>query len=66
MLSQQSETKSFGEKLIEVSNVSYCKLNSVDPDVKKGLSILAGPWTQSRWWSIDWGSVLRIYPVKAF
>ena len=31
--------KSFGEKLIEVANVSYlsyCKLNSVDPDVKKG------------------------------
>ena len=37
-VSQQNEMKSFGEKLIEVANVSYlsyCKLNSVDPDVKK-------------------------------
>ena len=23
-----------------------------------------GPWTQSRWWSMDWGSVLCIYPVN--
>ena len=48
--------KSFGEKLIQVANVSYlsyCKLNSVDPDVKKR----GGPWTRSRWWSMDWGSV---------
>ena len=39
--------KSFGE-FIEVGNVSYlsyCKLNSADPDVKKGWSILGGPWT---------------------
>ena len=38
-VSQQNEMKSFREKLIEVANVSYlsdCKLNSVDPDVKKG------------------------------
>ena len=21
-----------------------------------------GPWTRSRWWSMDWGSVLCIYP----
>ena len=31
--------KSSGEKLIEVANVSYLsyyKLNSVDPDIKKG------------------------------
>ena len=57
--------KSFREKLIEVANVSYlsyCKLNSVDPDVKKGWSILGGPWTQSRWWSMDWGSVKCIHP----
>ena len=50
--------KSFREKLIEVANVSYlsyCKLNSVDPDVKKGWSILGGPWTRSRWWSIGLG-----------
>ena len=41
--SQQHQIKSFGEKLIEVENVSYlsyCKLNSVDPDVRKGWSIL--------------------------
>ena len=52
----QNEMKSFGEKLIEVANVSYlsdCKLNCVDPDVKKGLSILGGPWTRFRWWSMD-------------
>ena len=64
-VSQQNEMKSFGEKLIEVANVSYlsyCKLNSVDPDVKKGWSILGGPWTRSRWWSMDRGSVLCIYP----
>ena len=54
-VSQWNEMKSFGEKLIEVANVSYlsyCKLNSIDPDVKKGWS-----WTWSRWWSMDWGSV---------
>ena len=48
--SQQNEMKLFGEKLIEVANVSYlsyCKLNSVDPDVKKGWFILGGPWTRS-------------------
>ena len=42
--------KSFGEKLIEVANVSYlsyCKLNSVDLDVKKG-------------WFMDLGSVKYI------
>ena len=22
-----------------------------------------GPWTRSRWWSMDWGSVLCIYPL---
>ena len=36
---QNNETKSFGEKMIEMENVSYlshCTLNSVDPDVKKG------------------------------
>ena len=22
-----------------------------------------GPWTRSRWWSMDWGSVLCIYPT---
>ena len=48
--------KSFREKLIEVANVSYlsyCKLNSVDPDVKKGGPYWVvhgpgpggGPWT---------------------
>ena len=34
--------KSSGEKSIEVANVSYltyCKLDSVDPDVKKGWSM---------------------------
>ena len=39
---QNNEMKSFGEKLIKVANVSYlsyCKLNSVDPDVKKGWSM---------------------------
>ena len=63
--SQQNEMKSFGEKLIEVANVSYlsyCKLNFVGPDVKKGWSMLGGPSTRSRWWSMDWGSVLCIYP----
>ena len=44
--------KSFGEKLIEVENVSYfsyCKLNSVDPDVKKG-----GPYRVVHiGWSMD-------------
>ena len=58
--------KSFREKLIEVANVSYlsyCKLHSVDPDVKKGWSILGGPWTRSRWWSMDWGSVKCIHPI---
>ena len=38
--SQQNEMKSFGEKLIKVANVSYlsyCKLNFVGPDVKKGV-----------------------------
>ena len=42
----QNEVKSFGEKLIKVATVSYLsnhKLNSVDPDVKKGWSILGGP-----------------------
>ena len=68
-VSQQNEMKSFVEKLNEVANVSYlsdCKLNSVDPDVKKGWSILGGPWTRSRWWSMDWGSVLCIYPQDLF
>ena len=40
------EMKSFGEKWIEVASVSYlscCKLNSVDPYVKKWWSILGGP-----------------------
>ena len=48
--------KSFREKLIEVANVSdliYCELNSVDPDVKRGgpywvvhgPSPAGGPWT---------------------
>ena len=23
-----------------------------------------GPWTRSRWWSMDWGSMLCIYPVQ--
>ena len=35
-VSEQNEIKSFGEKLIEVANLSYlssCKLNSVDLDV---------------------------------
>ena len=49
--------KSFREKLIEVANVSYlsyCKLNSVDPDVKKGWSILGGPyWVVHIGWSMD-------------
>ena len=25
-----------------------------------------GPWTRSRWWSMDWGSVLCIYPVEVY
>ena len=33
----------------QVANVKLfkllCKLNSIDPDVKKGWSILGGPWT---------------------
>ena len=48
--------KSFGEQLIEVANISYlryCKLSSVDPDVKRGgpywvvhgTSPGGGPWT---------------------
>ena len=48
--------KSFREKLIEVANVSYlsyCKLNSVDSDVKRGGPYWVvhgpgpggGPWT---------------------
>ena len=50
--------KSFGEKLIEIANVSYlsyCKLNSVDPDilmskrggqywVVHGPGPVGGPW----------------------
>ena len=59
-VSQQSGMKFFGEKLIEIPNVSYLgngKLNFVDPDLKNGWSILGGPWTWSRWWSMDWGSV---------
>ena len=59
-VSEQNKMKSFGEKLIKVANVSYftyCNLNSVDPDFKKGWSILGGPCTRSRWWSMNWGSV---------
>ena len=54
---QNDEMKSFGEKLIEVPDVSYkryCKLNSVDPDAKKGWSILGVPSNHSRRWSMDY------------
>ena len=62
-ISQQNEMKSFGEKLIEVANVSYlsyCKLNSVDPDVKKGWSIIYIIYitlTPSQWTTTWTGSI---------
>ena len=45
--SQENEMKPFGERLIEVVNVSYlsyCELNSVDPHVIRGWPILGDPW----------------------
>ena len=65
-VSQQNEMNSFGGKLIDIANVSYlsyCNLNPADPDVKKGWSILGGPWTRSRLCPMDWGSVNCIQPM---